>query len=259
MLLGHEQIYNPEYSLGEKFYIAFFGMPIVGLRIRGRNIFSLIPNNVKFKNILDAGSGPGVLSFELSRRFPDAHVLGIDMLPDAVAVCNTIAKKIKNENVKFICNSIENIQEKNQFDLIVCVDILEHIEDDTTAILSLYNALTNKGTLILHVPALYRRYPVFKKSKNFDVKTHVRYGYELEEISKKLQTVGFAIKDKGFTYGFLETLANNISYMITGAQKRKKYIYAIAFPILNFIAILGAKARPKELGAGVYIIATKLE
>jgi SAM-dependent methyltransferase len=257
MLLGREQKYNPNYSTFEKIYIALFGMPVVGLRIRGRNIFSLIPRGKNYRKILDAGSGPGVFSFELGRRFPDAEVLGIDLRPEAILACKTIAEKIGSTNVDFDRVSVEQIKDENLFDLIICVDILEHIEDDMAALRSLYSATAVGGTLLLHVPSLYRRYPVFKKRINFDVPTHLRPGYELSEIREKVQEAGFIINNSGLTYGFLETLANNISYMITGAQMKNKIMYSLVFPLLNTISWLGAGVRPKNIGAGTFIIAEK--
>jgi SAM-dependent methyltransferase len=257
MLLGREQIYNPNYSNFEKTYIALFGMPVVGLRIRGRNIFSLIPKGKKYRKILDAGSGPGVFSFELGRQFPDAEILGIDLLPEAIAACKTIAEKTRLTNVDFAKVSIEQIKDKNIFDLIICVDILEHIEDDQAALGRLYAATATGGTLLLHVPSLYRRYPVFNKCINFDVPTHLRPGYELAEIKESVRQTGFSIVNSGFTYGFFETLANNISYMITRARMQNKLLYSMVFPLLNMISLIGACARPKEIGAGIFIIAEK--
>ncbi|MCP4351790.1 MAG: class I SAM-dependent methyltransferase [Desulfobacterales bacterium] len=257
MLLGSEQIFNPNYSTIEKIYIAMFGMPIIGLRIRARNIFSLIPKNKKYRHILDAGSGPGVFSFELGRRFPDAKVLGIDLQEEAVEQCIQIADKVKAENVTFRKASVEQIPEQNYFDLIVCVDILEHIHDDLTALKRLCNAASPGGTLVLHVPALYRRYPAWKKSLNFDVESHVRIGYELHEIIQKVRDTGFLVCESGFTYGFWETLANNISYMITHARMENKMLYALVFPVLNMISLLGIRARPKTLGAGIFVVAEK--
>jgi hypothetical protein len=110
---------------------------------------------------------------------------------------------------------------------------------------------------VLHVPALYRRYPVWKKSLNFDVETHVRPGYASDEIEEKVQQAGFFIQESGFTYGFWETLANNLSYMITRARKQNKMLYALAFPFLHLISLLGYRARPDSLGAGVFIIGKK--
>ena len=256
-MLGREQTWHPKYSTAEKAYIALFGMPIVGLRIRGRNVFSLIPEGKNYGNILDAGSGPGVFSFELGRRFPESNVLGIDMLPDAVSASAVIAEKIGAVNVRFSQTSIEDLREKDFFDLIICVDILEHIKNDMVALNSLYDATAPGGTLVLHVPSLYRRYPVFKKCLNFDVPTHVRAGYEQNDIKEKVEKAGFSILDSGYTYGFWETLANNLSYMITRARMQNKLLYSLLFPFLNLMSLLGARARPKEIGAGIFIIAEK--
>jgi len=257
MLLGKEQIYNPEYSKIETAYIFLFGMPIIGLRIRARNVFSLIPPSRNYKNILDAGSGPGVFSFELGRRFPDARVLGIDLLESAIKVCRKIADRSKAANVVFLKKDIQSLEEKNIFDLILCVDILEHVEDDLRVLSALFDAASPGGVLVLHVPALYRRYPILKKSFNFDVETHVRIGYRIEDIREKVRQTGFAIQSSGFTYGFWETLANNISYMITRARMKNKILYSFAFPFLYLISWFGPRAKPIDLGAGIFIVAEK--
>lgn len=259
MILGREQIYNPDLNGLEKLYIAVFGMPVVGLRIRGRNLFSLIPDKTIFRRILDAGSGPGVFSFALARRFPRAMVTGIDRQPESIAACRHIADKSGISNVTFQQSNIEEIPSNNYYDLVVCIDILEHIENDEAALKCLHLACTNSGCLFLHVPSLYRRYPMFKISKNFDVEGHVRPGYIMEDIAGKVTDAGFAICKMGYTYGFLETLSNNISYMITRARKRNKVLYALAFPILSFLSWMGAGARPKELGAGIFVVAEKPE
>ncbi|MBW2538019.1 MAG: class I SAM-dependent methyltransferase [Deltaproteobacteria bacterium] len=259
MLLGKEQIYNPGYSKLEKIYIFLFGMPIIGLRIRARNVFDLIPSSRNYNNILDAGSGPGVFSFELGRRFPDAQVLGIDLLESSIDICRKIAHRSKVANVAFLKKDIESLQETNFFDLILCVDILEHVEDDLNVLKALFDAASPGGILVLHVPALHRRYPIWKKSLNFDVETHIRIGYRMEEILEKVRQTGFSILNSGFTYGFWETLANNISYMITRARMKNKILYSFAFPFLYLISWFGARGRPKELGAGIYVIAEKRE
>ncbi len=257
MFLGKEQVHNPAYSKFEKVYIFLFGIPIIGLRIRARNVFSFIPPNKRYQNILDAGSGTGVFSFELARRFPDAGITGIDLLEETINVCRHISKKLDVTNVRFLHGKVENVKEKKVFDLIMCVDILEHIEDDQKVLERLYEAAAPNGVLILHVPSLYRRYPIWKKSYNFDVQTHVRRGYIFDEIREKVSRTGFSINKSGYTYGFWETLANNISYMITRARMQNKILYSLVFPFLNILALLGSRARPKSLGAGIFIVATK--
>jgi hypothetical protein len=107
------------------------------------------------------------------------------------------------------------------------------------------------------VPALYRRYPVWQKCLNFDVETHVRTGYGLQDIVEKVKQAGFKIHESGFTYGFWETLANNLSYMITRARMQNKILYSLAFPFLWCMSLLGTGARPQKLGAGVFVVAQK--
>jgi trans-aconitate methyltransferase len=241
----------------QRIYIRLLGVPIVGLRIRARNIFSLIPANRSYREILDAGCGLGVFSFNLARRFPQANVLGIDLIASMVRSAEHIRDRAGIPNVRFEAADIAGMNGGRQFDLAVCVDILEHIEDDDAALHALYRTLRNGGILVLHVPTLYRRYPVWKKSLNFDVATHVRAGYEMEDILGKVHRAGFDVQKSGYTYGFLETLANNISYMITRARMQNQRLYALAFPFLNLISWLGAGARPKELGAGIYVVAQR--
>jgi SAM-dependent methyltransferase len=257
MFIGRELAYHDRYSLFQRWYIRLLGVPIVGLRIRARNVFSLIPKNRQYREILDAGSGLGVFSFQLARLFPASSVTGVDVLKDEVESAEHIRKKAGIENVRFKVADLVSIPDSNRFDLVLCIDILEHIQDDAAAIRGIYRALAPEGLLVLHVPALYRRYPVWKKSLNFDVETHVRKGYELQEIQDKIRDANFTLLESGYTYGFLETLANNLSYMITRARMENKHLYALAFPFLNVLSWLGARARPGSLGAGIFVVAEK--
>ena len=258
-MIGREQRFHPEYSAMEKTYIALFGVPVVGLRIRARKLMRLLPAELIPLKILDAGSGPGVITFQLAKQFSSASVIGIDTVKAEIEACRIISEKSNIRNVYFKVADIRDLEYENTFDLIVCVDILEHIEDDSAALAKLFRALTPGGILYLHVPALYRRYPIFKKSLNFDVPTHVRSGYNMEDVAAKAEKTGFTLVESGKTYGFLETLANNISYMVTGARKKNREIYALVFPLLNLISWLGRYAKPENLGAGIYFLLAKSE
>ena len=184
-------------------------------------------------------------------------MLGIDHDTKEIENCRAISQRAQIENAAFEVADLQSLTCSDRFDLIVCVDILEHIENDIQALHTLFRALAPGGTLLLHVPALYRRYPVFKKRVNFDVPGHVRPGYAQEEIVTKVQAAGFTVEAHGYTYGFLETVVNNISYMITGAQKKNRALYGLAFPALNLIGWLGRHATPLHLGAGVFVRGAK--
>ncbi|MGD8352885.1 MAG: class I SAM-dependent methyltransferase [Pseudomonadota bacterium] len=256
-MIGREQRFHPSYTTAEKAYISLFGVPVVGLRIRSRNILHLLPDNIEPDQVLDAGSGPGVISFLLADKYPAATITGIDMSEEEISASREIASRAGITNARFETADISALPYADSFDLIVCVDILEHIEDDENALTKLADALKSGGTLLLHLPALYRRYPFFKKRINFDVPTHVRPGYQLDDVGPMLERAGLKVERSGHTYGLLETIANNISYMITGARKQNRVLYALAFPLLNTLSWLGRGARPASLGAGLYVLAKK--
>jgi len=85
---------------------------------------------------------------------------------------------------------------------------------------------------------------------------HVRPGYRADQLVAKLQEAGFHVTTHQYTYGAIETLTNNISYLITGADQRRKVQYAAVFPVLLAVSWLGKFSRPKW-GAGVLAVARR--
>ncbi len=256
-MIGREQRFHPAYSLIERAYISIFGVPVVGLRIRARNLLRLLPKGLKPSAVLDAGSGPGVITFLLARRYPEAEVVGVDILESEIDASCAIARRAGIGNVSFQSGRIGELSWIDHFDLIICIDILEHIQDDRAALANLVQCLRPGGTLLLHVPSLYRRYPFARKRINFDVPTHVRPGYEMKQVLAMAREVGLTVLDSGRTFSFLEMLANNVSYLITRAEKRNKAFYALAFPFLNLMALIGGWMPPDLFGAGTWIIAER--
>jgi SAM-dependent methyltransferase len=204
----------------------------------------------RYDEILDAGCGQGVFSFELAKRHPEAQVLGIDMEPTLVARDNAVARRAGLSNCRFQVADVTQIEFEGRFDLVVSVDNLEHVEDDVTAMRALLRALKPGGQLVVHVPGYERRWLMFGRRVNFDVPGHVRPGYRSEELVRKLQDAGFEIQSSGYTYGMIETFTNNVSYLITGADQKRKGLYALVFPFLLALSYVGKSSKP-NWGAGV--------
>lgn len=253
-MIGKELIYSNKLSKFEKLYIQLFGVPINGLRIRARRVLPVITEN--YKNIMDAGCGPGVFTFEIAKRLQNSQVTGIDIDEDLLQTNKEIAKRLNIKNIDFEYQDINKMDIKSRFDLILTVDNLEHMEDDQKAIHTFYNALKPSGEIIIHVPGYMRRWIFFKWKVNFDVEGHYRPGYTLEEISTKVKNAGFEIIEAYYTYGWIETVTNNISYLITRARMKNKVLYAFVFPVLLFLSYFGKNSRPKK-GAGVFVKAKK--
>ncbi len=253
-MIGSELLRSPQLSNLEKLYIRLLGIPISGLRIRLRRV---LPHLVgKANKVLDAGCGRGVFSYELAKRFPNASTIGIDLDPEQIKTNIEVAKENQLTNLTFEVQNVMTLPYQDEFDFILSVDNLEHLEDDEKGIRQLFQALKHGGRLVLHVPGLERRWFFYKFKTNFDVPGHFRPGYKLEDISQKIRDAGFIIDEAYYTFGWLETITNNISYLITKAEAKNKIAYALVFPILNFIAWFGQHTRPKN-GAGVLLLARK--
>lgn len=253
-LPGSELYVDQSLSWMERWYCRLFGVPIVGLRIRLRRLKKLLPSTAT--HILDAGCGRGVISRMLAWRYPLANVDAIDQNAESQKSNRKMACTIGLSNCNFLIQDLAELANENEYDLIVSVDNLEHIQNDQDIINHMFRAIRSGGTLIVHVPHYYRRWPAFQWKKNFNVPGHARPGYHQAEIVERLSKAGFVIEKTGFSYGFLENLANNIGYSITAAEEKNRFLYALMFPLLNFIAWLGRSVEP-EMGAGVWAVARR--
>ncbi len=255
MFIGRELVYDPSLSVVERLYILLFGVPINGLRNRARRILPLITDT--YKNILDAGCGQGILTFQILRNLPDSSVTGFDIDTTLLERNRQIARRSDAKRCAFEYQDITTMDIQDRFDLILSVDNLEHIEDDGDLLRRFHRALVDRGEVLIHVPGYYRRWWFFEWVVNFDVEGHVRPGYTQEQIISKVQNAGFEIIESYYTYGWLETVTNNISYWITRARMKNKALYALVFPFLLFVSYFGRNSRPAQ-GAGVLVRARKV-
>lgn len=251
---GSELYFDPTLSRVARLYCRVLGVPIIGLRIRLRRLSRLLPATAT--SILDAGCGRGVITRYLARRYALAVVEGVDENARQQALNREIAASVGLDNCSFSVADLVAFRKPDAYDLIISVDNLEHITDDASVLGNFYASLKTGATLVVHVPHYYRRWPVFRLTRNFDVPGHVRPGYHLPELTERVRRAGFHVQRSGFSYGWLENLSNNISYVITGAQEHNRMFYAALFPVLNMLAWLGQWGWPR-IGAGVWLVARK--
>lgn len=251
---GRELSLDPSRSRFERLYANILGAPANGLRIRLRRVLPATAGS--YQTILDAGCGTGVFSFELAKQHPEAQVVGVELEPVLVARANEIARRAQLTNCSFREGDVTKLDFEDEFDLVVSVDNFEHVEEDVEAMRTLLRALRPGGRLVAHVPGYERRWIFFGRRVNFDVPGHVRPGYKAEQLVDKLQGAGFEVLSHQYTYGAIETVTNNISYLITGADQRRKLQYAVVFPLLLAISYLGKSSQPRW-GAGVLAVAQR--
>jgi 2-polyprenyl-3-methyl-5-hydroxy-6-metoxy-1,4-benzoquinol methylase len=108
--------------------------------------------------VLDAGCGSGRLLDELAEY---GAVSGLDMNPDSVS----IAQRRGHEDVRV--GVVEELPwEDETFDLVTCLDVVEHTADDRVSMRELRRVVRPEGRLLITVPAyqgLWSSHDVFNR------------------------------------------------------------------------------------------------
>lgn len=86
-------------------------------------------NRIQPGSIAEIGCGAGVILSELlkSRDFVDVRFRGYDISPQAIE----LSKGIDNDRLEFVCEDLLSEQNRDYFDLLLIVDVFEHIPDYT--------------------------------------------------------------------------------------------------------------------------------
>jgi 2-polyprenyl-6-hydroxyphenyl methylase/3-demethylubiquinone-9 3-methyltransferase len=101
---------------------------------------------LKKVKILDIGCGGGLLSEPMSRL--GADVVGIDASEKNIQVARLHAKR-NNLNIKYLCASPENFKEKTKFDVILNMEIVEHVEEVDFFLKSCSKLLKKNGIMFV--------------------------------------------------------------------------------------------------------------
>ncbi len=107
-----------------------------------------IENNKNFflkgLNILDIGCGGGLISEPMARL--GANVTGIDASEKNINVARLHSKK-SGLQINYLNKSPENLNEKEKYDIILNLEIVEHVENVNLYIKSCYKLLKKNGLM----------------------------------------------------------------------------------------------------------------
>ncbi len=86
----------------------------------------------KDKTILDFGCGAGASTLVLSRMFPDARIVGIDLSDKLISLAKARAEYYQYDNVSFLCSPDSKTLPENigEFDYVVLSAVYEHLLPD---------------------------------------------------------------------------------------------------------------------------------
>ncbi len=177
--------------------------------------------NIKPLKVLDIGCGTGA-----NLPLFDGQIVGLDISFKAL----TFAKRRKKDAL-LIQGRAEALPFKEEtFDLVLALDLLEHLADDVKGLREMYRVLKKGGILLVTVPA-YK----FLWSEHDEALGHFRR-YSKGEIKGKLEGVGFSIKfiSHAIVLPFFPiALFRMLQKILRRANKQPKSSLIILPPFLN--------------------------
>ncbi|MEX0679747.1 MAG: methyltransferase [Balneolales bacterium] len=151
--------------------------------------------------ILDAGSGFGQYDRFMLKAFPNAEIHAIDVKEDYLEDCRSyFRKEMADGRIHFDNHDLTGDElPAEYYDLVVCVDVLEHISEDVEVMKRVHGALRPGGFLVMHSPSHFSEEDAGEDE--FFVDEHARAGYSKKELMEKLQKSGMEPVSLQYSYG----------------------------------------------------------
>lgn len=238
-----------------KLYILLFGIPEIGFQVRSNSFNHLLKTQLRHKklsNILDAGSGIGSYTLLLGETFPEAHVTGCDIDLNKLRVSQRLANDLHRKNITFTKIDITKMPAKKTYDLIITIDVLEHVNNYDRALINFHSRLTKGGCLYIHVP-LPNQIRLLPQLQGWRHDDHIHDGIDKYILKKQLQRIGFRVIAMKETFGFFGKLAWELNHIML---TKHLILAAITFPLLYMMSLFDELQNNKK-GLCVSILAQK--
>lgn len=216
--------------------VKYFGVLHLGTRIRNRILESILnkrdlkKKTLSDKTLLDAGCGIGLASIYYSKRFK--NITSVDLEKQKINQAKSLAKSNYIENINFKdVNLIKAPFTKKQFDMIICFEVIEHVEDDVSMLKGFSKMLSKNGELILSFPSKTLMSKIAQKSLD-----HFKIGYVPSDIKKMLNKLNMKIVEE---YSFGKSILGKLVVFIDFLLRKSLPLVASAlFPIFYPLLIL---------------------
>jgi len=144
------------------------------------------------KTILDVGCGTGALDFYLAKQANS--VTGIDISKNAIKACKRDAKAlgVSNKTAFFVKDISKSLIQK-KFDVVICLEVIEHIKNDKRLMNNISKSIKKNGLLIISTPS--QNAPLYKMGLLEDFESRVGHlrRYNMKSITNEIKNVGLTV------------------------------------------------------------------
>jgi 2-polyprenyl-3-methyl-5-hydroxy-6-metoxy-1,4-benzoquinol methylase len=247
---------NPQFSASEpmtglqRFYLRLFGIPDTVKQQQARNVFSIL-KKTSFLSVLDIGCAHGQYSIRIAKQYPKVAVKGIDVNQKELRIANLIKQKFGVRNLSFEEKDIYHDSTQQKYDLILLLQVIEHLDNDALALKKIRDMMNTSGHLVL--TTANSKSGLITWIKKY-IKLDRRDGYTLEELDKSLKTAGFKIEQVIYLSGTIGGIIERIEKYL---RIKNLWLFSLLYPFLNILTILDDYFRVKNAlhTSGILILA----
>jgi SAM-dependent methyltransferase len=199
--------------------------------------------------ILDAGSGFGQYAWFMSDLFREWKIKGLDVKEEQINDCSDFFKKTGHgERVQFEKGDLTSYRDETRYNLILCVDVMEHIQKDVEVFENFAFSLKKGGMVLISTPSDQGGSDVHDQDEDSFIDEHVRDGYNMGEIEDKLRSAGFCQVFSRYSYGWPGRISWRLSMKYPILMLNVSRIFYILLPfyflctfpfcvVLNFLDV----------------------
>lgn len=218
-------------------------------------------------HVLDAGTGFGQYAYFLAREFPRVRVLAVDVKVDYLENAQRFIERTpERDRVHFEMADLTDLNIEERFDLILSVDVMEHIEDDRGVFRNFERVLNPGGYVVINTPSDLGGSDASGEDEGGFIEEHVRPGYNREDLVEKLRDAGLTVTRAIYTYGPYGSRAWRLLIkwpMQMLARTRISFAllpvyYLAALPLGTALNALDVRSE-NEAGTGLLVVAQKPE
>ena len=162
----------------------------------GRSLRKMLRSGPRDFVLMDVGFGEGMYLLPCSKRYPNAHLEGIEKTLSHIHFTHTYRQKYELNNVSLYFQEVENLKRTHWADFVLCVGVLQYIEEDEKVLARLHQVLKPGGKCLLYIPVngdfVIPGFGAFYEGgANYEKKQGRKRVYEPSEFLAKVKKNGF--------------------------------------------------------------------
>ena len=149
------------------------------------------------QSVLDIGCGGGILSEAMAKA--GATVTGLDAAEQAIHAARAHGA-LSSLNIHYVTDAIETFVPENEFDIVTCLEMLEHVPQPQDILMHAYRLLKNDGLLFLStINRTLKAYMTVILGAEYVLNLLPRQTHDYKkfikpsELATQLQRVGFEV------------------------------------------------------------------